>query len=127
MLFQLLFDEFLNPSPSVDHPALEVVAPEVIAPVLGDSTGSPSSTTVDKDAPSPSNSQTTPRIEPPVIPNGVEKDNHDIEVSHMGNDLYFGVPIPEIPSNQPSSSDTIHTILHPDHQISKHNSKRTKD
>ncbi|GJW37801.1 retrovirus-related pol polyprotein from transposon TNT 1-94, partial [Tanacetum coccineum] len=36
ILFQPLFDEFLNPSPSVDHPALEVVAPinEVIAPVL---------------------------------------------------------------------------------------------
>ncbi|GJX09292.1 retrovirus-related pol polyprotein from transposon TNT 1-94 [Tanacetum coccineum] len=55
MLFQPLFDEFLNPSPSVDHPAPEVVAPinEVIAPVLADSTGSPSSTTVDQDAPSP--------------------------------------------------------------------------
>ncbi|GJX83946.1 hypothetical protein Tco_0333427, partial [Tanacetum coccineum] len=50
MLFQPLFDEFLNPSPSVDHPAPEVVAPinEVIAPVLADSTGSPSSTTVDQ-------------------------------------------------------------------------------
>ncbi|GJX30265.1 retrovirus-related pol polyprotein from transposon TNT 1-94, partial [Tanacetum coccineum] len=70
MLFQPLFDEFLNPSPSVDHPAPEVVAPsnEVIAPVLADSTGSPSSTTVDQDAPSPSNSQTTPETEPPVIP-----------------------------------------------------------
>ncbi|GKC06580.1 retrovirus-related pol polyprotein from transposon TNT 1-94 [Tanacetum coccineum] len=38
MLFQPLFDEFLNPSPSVDHPAPKVVAPEVIAPVLADST-----------------------------------------------------------------------------------------
>ncbi|GKB80178.1 hypothetical protein Tco_0947073, partial [Tanacetum coccineum] len=46
MLFQPLFDEFLNPSPSVDHPASEVVAPinEVIPLVLADSTGSPSST-----------------------------------------------------------------------------------
>ncbi|GJX41184.1 retrovirus-related pol polyprotein from transposon TNT 1-94 [Tanacetum coccineum] len=52
MLFQPLFDEFLNPPPSVDHSAPEVVAPsdEVIAPVLADSTGSPSSTTVDQDA-----------------------------------------------------------------------------
>ncbi|GJW71461.1 hypothetical protein Tco_0128378 [Tanacetum coccineum] len=126
MLFQPLFDEFLNPSPSVDHPAPEVVAPEVIAPVLADSTGSPSSTTVDQDAPSPSNSQTTPETEPPVIPNDVEEDNHDIEVAHMGNDPYFGVPILEIPSDQPSSSDSIHTIVHPDHQISEHNSKWTK-
>ncbi|GJY14115.1 putative ribonuclease H-like domain-containing protein [Tanacetum coccineum] len=129
MLFQPLFDEFLNPSPSVDHPAPEVVAPinEVIAPVLADSTGSPSSTTVDQDAPSPSNSQTTPETEPPVIPNDVEEDNHDIEVAHMGNDPYFGVPIPEIPSDQSSSSSSIHTIVHPDHQISEHNSKWTKD
>ncbi|GJX99366.1 putative ribonuclease H-like domain-containing protein [Tanacetum coccineum] len=129
MLFQPLFDEFLNPSPSVDHPAPEVVAliNEVIAPVLADSTGSPSSTTVDQDAPSPSNSQTTPKTKPPVIPNDVEEDNHDIEVAHMGNDPYFGVPIPEIPSDQSSSSDTIHTIVHPDHQISEHNSKWTKD
>ncbi|GJV46307.1 retrovirus-related pol polyprotein from transposon TNT 1-94 [Tanacetum coccineum] len=129
MLFQPLFDEFLNPSPSVDHPAPEVVAPinEVIAPVLADSTGSPSSTTVDQDAPSPSNSQTTPETEPPIIPNDVEEDNHDIEVAHMGNDPYFGVPIPEIPSDQSSSSDSIHTIVHPDHQISEHNSKWTKD
>ncbi|GJV65181.1 retrovirus-related pol polyprotein from transposon TNT 1-94 [Tanacetum coccineum] len=120
-----------NPHPStpVDHPAPEVVAPsnEVIAPVLADSTGSPSSTTVDQDAPSPSNSQTTLETEPPVIPNDVEEDNHDIEVAHMGNDPYFGVPILEVSSDQPSSSDTIHTIVHPDHQISEHNSKWTKD
>ncbi|GKA71495.1 hypothetical protein Tco_0777634 [Tanacetum coccineum] len=125
MLFQPLFDEFLNPSPSVDHPTPKVVALiyEVIAPVLADSTGSPSSTTVDQDAPSPSNSQTTPKTEPPVIQNNVEKDNHDIEVAHMGNDLYFGVPILEVSSDQSSSSDSIHTIVHPDHQISEHNSK----
>ncbi|GJU96871.1 retrovirus-related pol polyprotein from transposon TNT 1-94 [Tanacetum coccineum] len=118
-----------NPSPSVDHPAPEVVVliNEVISPVLADSTGSPSLTTVDQDAPSPSNSQTTPEIEPPVIPNDVEEDNHDIEVAHMGNDMYFGVPVLEIPSDQSSSSDSIHTIVHPDHQISEQNSKRTKD
>ncbi|GJY97056.1 retrovirus-related pol polyprotein from transposon TNT 1-94, partial [Tanacetum coccineum] len=129
MLFQPLFDEFLNPSPSVDHPAPEVVVPinEVIAPVLADLTSSPSSTTVDQDAPSPSNSQTTPETEPPFIPNDVEEDNHDIEVAHMGNDLYFGVLIPEIPSDQSSSSDSFHTIVHPDHKISEHNSKWTKD
>ncbi|GJY60165.1 retrovirus-related pol polyprotein from transposon TNT 1-94 [Tanacetum coccineum] len=112
MLFQPLFDEFLYPSPSVDHPAPKVVAPinEVIALVLADSTGLPSSTTVDQDATSLSNSQTTPETEPPVIPNDVKEDNHDIEVAHMGNDPYFGLLIPEIPSDIPSSSDSIHTI-----------------
>ncbi|GKG30424.1 hypothetical protein Tco_0420322, partial [Tanacetum coccineum] len=48
----------LHPSTLVDHPADKDVVPinEVITPVLADSTGSPSSTTVDQDAPSPSNS-----------------------------------------------------------------------
>ncbi|GKD60090.1 retrovirus-related pol polyprotein from transposon TNT 1-94, partial [Tanacetum coccineum] len=32
-----------------------------------------------------------------------------------------------IPSDQSSSSDFIHTIMHPEHQISEHNSKWTKD
>ncbi|GKF15052.1 retrovirus-related pol polyprotein from transposon TNT 1-94, partial [Tanacetum coccineum] len=57
LLFQPLFDELLNPPPSVDLPAPEVIAPiaEVVAPELAVSTGSPSSTTVDQDAPYCSN------------------------------------------------------------------------
>ncbi|GJY86804.1 retrovirus-related pol polyprotein from transposon TNT 1-94 [Tanacetum coccineum] len=90
----------------------EMTPATIIALVLVVSTGSPSSTTVDQDAPSPSNSQTTPETQPPIIPNDVEEDNHDIEVSHMGNDPYFGIPIPEIPSDQSSSSDSIHITLH---------------
>ncbi|GJV68522.1 retrovirus-related pol polyprotein from transposon TNT 1-94 [Tanacetum coccineum] len=129
ILFQPMFDELLTPPSSVDLPAPEDIAPidEVVALVPAVSTGSHSSTTVDQDAPSPSNSQTTPETQPPVIPNDVEEDNHDIEIAHMGNDPYFGIPIPEIPSDQSSSSDSIHTIVHPDHQISEHNSKWTKD
>ncbi|GJW67037.1 retrovirus-related pol polyprotein from transposon TNT 1-94 [Tanacetum coccineum] len=45
----------------------------------------------------------------------------------MGNDPYFGIPIPEVTSDQSSSSDVIHTIVPPDHQVSEHNSKWTKD
>ncbi|GJV55532.1 retrovirus-related pol polyprotein from transposon TNT 1-94 [Tanacetum coccineum] len=84
------------------------------------STGSPSSTTVDQDAPSPSYSHTTQETQTPII-------SHDIEVAHMGNDPYFGIPIPEVTSDQSSSSDVIHTIVPPDHQVSEHNSKWTKD
>ncbi|GJU70937.1 retrovirus-related pol polyprotein from transposon TNT 1-94, partial [Tanacetum coccineum] len=129
ILFQPLFDELLTPPPSVDNPAPEVIAPivEVVAPVPAVSTGSPSSTTVNQDAPSPSNSQTTPETQHPVIPNDVEEDNHDIEVAHIGNDPYFGIPILEVPSDQSSSTNISHIIVHPDHQISKHNSKCTKD
>nr|GEV96008.1 reverse transcriptase domain-containing protein [Tanacetum cinerariifolium] len=64
---------------------------EVVAPESAESTGSPSSTTVDQDAPLPSNSQTTPETQPPIIPNDVEEDNHDIKVAHMGNDPFFAM------------------------------------
>ncbi|GJV95943.1 retrovirus-related pol polyprotein from transposon TNT 1-94 [Tanacetum coccineum] len=82
ILFQPLFDELLNPPSSVDRPAPEVIAPivEVVAPEPVASTGSPSSTTVDQDAPSPSNSQTTPETQCLVIPSDVEEDNHDLDV-----------------------------------------------
>ncbi|GJY14929.1 retrovirus-related pol polyprotein from transposon TNT 1-94 [Tanacetum coccineum] len=111
-----------NPPPSTPF-----VPPSKIAPEPAASIGSPFSTTVDQDAPLPSNSQTTPETQSPIIPNDVEEDYHDIKVAHMGNDPYFGIPILEIHSDQSSSSDSIHTIVHPDHQISKHNSKWTKD
>ncbi|GJU57242.1 retrovirus-related pol polyprotein from transposon TNT 1-94 [Tanacetum coccineum] len=107
LLFQPLFDELLNPSPSVDRPALEVIPPiaEVVALELAASTGSPSSTTIDQDAPSPSNSQTTPETQFPVLSNDVEEENHDLDVAHMNNDLFFGILIPENDSQASSSSD----------------------
>ncbi|GKA26059.1 retrovirus-related pol polyprotein from transposon TNT 1-94 [Tanacetum coccineum] len=88
LLFQPMFDESLN----VDLHAPEAIAPipEAVAPEHAVSTGSPSSTTVDQDAPSP--------------------------IAHMGNDPYFGIPIPEVPSDQSSSPVVIHTIVPPDHQ-----------
>nr|GFC67310.1 hypothetical protein [Tanacetum cinerariifolium] len=49
MLFQPLFDELLTPPPSFDYPTPEVIAPiaKVVSPEPAESTGSPSSTTVD--------------------------------------------------------------------------------
>ncbi|GKC21081.1 retrovirus-related pol polyprotein from transposon TNT 1-94 [Tanacetum coccineum] len=129
LLFQPMFDESLNSLTNVDLQAPEVIAPipEAVAPEHAVSTGSPSSTTVDQDAPSPSNSPTTQETQSPIISHDVEEDNHDIEVAHMGNDPYFGIPIPEVSSDPSSSSDVIHTIVPPDHQVSEHNSKWTKD
>nr|GEU69699.1 integrase, catalytic region, zinc finger, CCHC-type, peptidase aspartic, catalytic [Tanacetum cinerariifolium] len=129
LLFQPLFDELLTPPLSVDPLTPEVIAliDEVVALEPAEPASSPSSTTVNQDAPSPSKSQTTPKTQPPVIPHDAEEDNHDIEVSHMGNDLLFGMPIPEVASDQSSSTDSIHTVVHLDHQISQHNSKWTKD
>nr|GEY67047.1 hypothetical protein [Tanacetum cinerariifolium] len=81
----------------VDHPAPKVIAPiaEVVASEPATSTDSPSLTTVDQDAPSPSNSQTTPKPQSPIIPNDVKDDNHDLGVAHMNNDPFFGILIPE--------------------------------
>ncbi|GKC69873.1 putative ribonuclease H-like domain-containing protein [Tanacetum coccineum] len=127
LLFQPLFDELLTPPPSVDHPALEVIAliAEVVAPDPTALTGSPSSTTVDQDAPSHSNSQ-TPKTQSPIIPNNVEEDNHDLDTAHMNNDLFFGIPIPEDDSKA-SSSDVIPTIVHTATPNSEHVNKWTKD
>nr|GEZ86023.1 hypothetical protein [Tanacetum cinerariifolium] len=88
---------------SVVERSPEVIAPidEVIPPVQAESTGSPSSTTVDQDAPS--------------------------QIAHMGNDPLFGVPIPKVTSAQSSSTVSPHTIVQSDHQISQHNSKWTND
>nr|GEV04424.1 integrase, catalytic region, zinc finger, CCHC-type, peptidase aspartic, catalytic [Tanacetum cinerariifolium] len=79
-------------SECVDHPSPEVITliAEVVAPESVASTGLPSSTTVDQNAPSPSNSQTTPKTQPPIIPNDVEYDNHDLDVAHINNDSFFG-------------------------------------
>ncbi|GKE40977.1 hypothetical protein Tco_1464382, partial [Tanacetum coccineum] len=98
----------------VDRPTPEVIAKiaEVVALVPVASTGSPSSTFVDQDAPSPSNSQTTPETQSPVIPNDVEEDNHDLDVVHMNNDPFFGIPIPKNVSEASSSSNVIPTIVH---------------
>nr|GEX35021.1 hypothetical protein [Tanacetum cinerariifolium] len=104
LLFQPLFDELLTPPPSFDPlvPAVIALIAKVIAPVPVESTSLPLSTTVDQDAPSP-------------------------KVAHMGNDPFFGMPIPKVTSDQSSSKDSTHTIVHLDHQISQHNSKWTKD
>nr|GFC07322.1 integrase, catalytic region, zinc finger, CCHC-type, peptidase aspartic, catalytic [Tanacetum cinerariifolium] len=81
LLFQPLFDELLNPPPSVDNQAAEVIAPiaKVIPQVDDDSTGSPSSITFDQDAPSPSKSPTPTEIQSSVILQHVGNDNLDIE------------------------------------------------
>nr|GEV66797.1 integrase, catalytic region, zinc finger, CCHC-type, peptidase aspartic, catalytic [Tanacetum cinerariifolium] len=114
LLFQPLFDELLTPSPSVDHPAPKFIAPiaNVVAPELAASTGSPSSTTVDQDAPSPSNSQTLPETQTPVISNDVVEDNHDLDITHIYNDPFFSVD--ESPKTPTFRDDPLHESLHED-------------
>ncbi|GJS85497.1 retrovirus-related pol polyprotein from transposon TNT 1-94 [Tanacetum coccineum] len=129
ILFQPPFDELLNPPPSIDPPAPEVIAPnaEVVAPAPAESIGSPSSTTVDQDAPSPSNSQTLPETQSPLISIDVEEENHDLDVAHMNNHPFFGIPIPENDSEASSSLDVIPTIVHTAAPNTKHVNRWTKD
>nr|GFA76908.1 retrovirus-related Pol polyprotein from transposon TNT 1-94 [Tanacetum cinerariifolium] len=101
-LWAEMFDELLNPSPSVVNQAPEVIAPiaKVIPPVHADST---------------------------IIPQDVGDDNLDIEVAHMGNDTLFGVLIPEVTYAQSSSTASPQSIVQTNHPMPHHNSKWTKD
>ncbi|GJY94150.1 retrovirus-related pol polyprotein from transposon TNT 1-94 [Tanacetum coccineum] len=96
LMFQPVFDEFFFPPASVASPV-----PVEEAPATVESTGSPSSTTVDQDAPSP-------------------KESHNLEVAHMSIDPYFGIPILETVSEESSSSNVIPTTVHSDAPISEH-------
>nr|GFC68886.1 Gag-Pol polyprotein [Tanacetum cinerariifolium] len=129
LLFKQMFDELLNPPPSVVIQAAEVITPiaKVIPQVDADSTGSPSSTSVDQDAPSPSKSLTPTEIQSSVILQDVRNDNLDMEVAHMGNDPLLSVPIPEVTSDQSSSTASPQSNVKPNHPMTHHNSKWTKD
>nr|GEY78440.1 hypothetical protein [Tanacetum cinerariifolium] len=100
LLFQPMFDELLNPPPSVDHQAPEVITliADVIPPVQAESTETQSS----------------------VNPQDVEEDIHDIEFGHIGNDPLFGVPIPEVTSVQSSSTVVQIVLWYLDSGCSKH-------
>ncbi|GKC02867.1 putative ribonuclease H-like domain-containing protein [Tanacetum coccineum] len=121
-VFQPVFDKFYSPPASVASSVPVVEAP---APV--ESTGSPSSTSVDQDAPSLSTSQTTRQSQSQEIPLSAEEDSHDLEVAHMSNDPYFSIPIPETVFEESSLSDVIPIIVHSDAPISEHPRKWTKD
>nr|GFC91846.1 hypothetical protein [Tanacetum cinerariifolium] len=113
LLFQPMFDELLNPPPSVVNQTPEAIAPiaEVIPPGYVDSTSSPSSITVEQDAPSTSNSPAPTETQSSVIPQDVGDDNLDIEVAHMGNDQLFGVTILKVTSAQSTTPASPQAIV----------------
>nr|GFA51221.1 hypothetical protein [Tanacetum cinerariifolium] len=113
----------------VDNQEAEVIAPieEVIPQANDDSTGSPSSTKVDQDAPTPSHSPTPTEIQYPVIPQDVGNDNLDIEVAHMGNDPLPCISITEVSSGPSSSTASPQTNVQPNDPMTYPNSKWTKD
>nr|GEX84850.1 retrovirus-related Pol polyprotein from transposon TNT 1-94 [Tanacetum cinerariifolium] len=87
---------------------------EVIPPVHAGSTGLPSSTTVDQDAPSPSKTHTTTEIQSSIIPQDVGDDNLDMEVAHIGNDPLFGVHILEEELNEFERLEVWELVPRPD-------------
>nr|GEV71151.1 hypothetical protein [Tanacetum cinerariifolium] len=113
LVFQPMFGEFYSPPASVVSLVLIEEAP---APV--ESTDSPSLTTFNQDAPSPSTSQNTPQTQSQTLPS--------LEVTHICNDPYFDIQIPETVYEESSSSDVFSTTVHPDALILKHLIKWTK-
>ncbi|GJT45718.1 hypothetical protein Tco_0954433 [Tanacetum coccineum] len=121
-LFQPMFDEYFNHPPSVASLVHTVATPEP-----ADSIGTPSSTTIDQHAPSTSTSQTPKETQSLVIPFGVEEHFHDIEVAHIDNDPFFGVPILAPNSKESLSRDVILTNVYSVNQPPEHLRKWTKD
>ncbi|GJV56897.1 retrovirus-related pol polyprotein from transposon TNT 1-94 [Tanacetum coccineum] len=107
--------------------ASEQFIPAVIAPEPAVLTGTPSSMTIDQDAPSTSTSQTNHETPSPIIPLGVEEVEHDIEVAHMDNNPYVDFPILEPISEESSSHVVIPNNVHPINQPPEHINKWTKD
>nr|GFB28861.1 hypothetical protein [Tanacetum cinerariifolium] len=97
LLFQPMFDELLNPPPSVVNQTPEAIAP--IAEVI------------------------TPEIQSLVIPQDGGDDNLDMEVAHMGNDPLFSVPILKVTSAQSTTPASPQAIVQTNHPMPHHNSK----
>ncbi|GKC03597.1 hypothetical protein Tco_0995207 [Tanacetum coccineum] len=92
ILFQPMFDELLNPPPSIISPV-----PAIAAQRLADPVGSPVSTSIDQDAPSSSNPSTQEQEQSPIISQGVEE---SLKTPHFHDD-----PLHEDSTSQGSSSN----------------------
>nr|GEZ22276.1 hypothetical protein [Tanacetum cinerariifolium] len=80
LLFQLMFDEYLNPSPCVDPQVPTVIAPEHVV-----STGTPSSTTIDQDAPSTiARMDNNPFVEFPIPELSFEESSTQVKLDELG-------------------------------------------
>ncbi|GJU51531.1 retrovirus-related pol polyprotein from transposon TNT 1-94 [Tanacetum coccineum] len=106
ILFQPMFDEYLEP-PCVERP----VSPAPAVPVLVNSVGTPSSTTIDQDAPSPSHSMSSSVLQSPSLHKGAAVESTMMEanlLAHAGNDPFVNVFAPE-PSFKASLSSDLAT------------------
>ncbi|GKC85019.1 retrovirus-related pol polyprotein from transposon TNT 1-94 [Tanacetum coccineum] len=121
ILFQPMFDEYLEP-PRVERPVSSATAVQV--PFISAST--PSSTTIDQDAPSPSHSPSSSELQPPISHQGVAAGSTIIEeniFSHAANNPFVNVFAPEPSSKASSSGDASSTesthVIQPCHHLEK--------
>ncbi|GJR57846.1 retrovirus-related pol polyprotein from transposon TNT 1-94 [Tanacetum coccineum] len=106
ILFQPIFDEYFQPPPCVvSH------VPPVAAPIRADTIGTPSSTTIDQDAPSASTSPTTEETQAPVIHQGVEEQLQGIHTTQFDNDPFINIFTQESSFEESYSRDAIPSNL----------------
>ncbi|GJT10020.1 retrovirus-related pol polyprotein from transposon TNT 1-94 [Tanacetum coccineum] len=125
ILFQPMFDEYLEP-PRVERPVSP--APAVQVPV--NSTGTPSSTTIDQDAPSPSHSPSSSALQSPSLHQGVAAESplmEDNPFAPIDNDHFINVFAPEPRSEASSSGDLSSTESPYVSQTLHHLGKWSKD
>ncbi|GJT49275.1 retrovirus-related pol polyprotein from transposon TNT 1-94 [Tanacetum coccineum] len=129
ILFQLMFDEYLEP-PRVERPVSSAIAVQV--PVISAST--PSSTTIDQDAPSLSHSSSSSKLQPPISHQGVVAGSTIIEdnpFAYADNDPFVNVFAPEpsfeaSPSEDASSVESTH-VTQPHHHLGKYSKDHPLD
>ncbi|GJZ36106.1 retrovirus-related pol polyprotein from transposon TNT 1-94 [Tanacetum coccineum] len=110
ILFQPMFDEYMEP-PRVERPVSLVLA--VSVPVI--SAGTPSSTTIDQDAPSPSHSPSSSALQSPSLHKGVAADSTLVEdnpFAPVDNHPFINVFAPK-PSSEASSSGDLSSAESP--------------
>ncbi|GKD26124.1 retrovirus-related pol polyprotein from transposon TNT 1-94, partial [Tanacetum coccineum] len=110
ILFQPMFDEFLEPT-RVERPVSP--APAVLVSVT--SAGIPSSTTIDQDAPSPSHSSSSSALQSPSLHQGIAAESTLMEnnpFAPVDNDPFKNVFVPE-PNFEASSSGDLSSAKSP--------------
>ncbi|GJY04158.1 retrovirus-related pol polyprotein from transposon TNT 1-94 [Tanacetum coccineum] len=110
ILFQPMFDEYLEP-PRVERP----VSPALAVSVPVNSAGTPSSTTIDQDAPSPSHLPSSSALQSPSLHQGVAADStlmEDNPFAPVDNHPFINVFAPE-PSSEASSSGDLSSVESP--------------
>ncbi|GJZ31738.1 hypothetical protein Tco_0576785 [Tanacetum coccineum] len=110
ILFQPMFNEYLEP-PRVERPVSH--APAVSVPV--NLAGTPSSTTIDQDAPSPSHSPSSSALQSPSLHQGVAADTtlmEDNPFAPVDNHPFINVFALE-PSSEASSSGDLSSAESP--------------